>query len=56
MYKVMLEAHFELNTQKQNFVAVGFQVNQGWKNKESMLIEIMFNTGQVPSCSFLPST
>lgn len=22
MYKVMLEAHFELNTQKQNFIAV----------------------------------
>lgn len=56
MYKVILEAYFELNTQKQNFIAVCFQVNQGWKNKESMLLEIMFNTGQVPSCSFLPST
>lgn len=53
--KVMLETQREMNTQKQNFIA-GFQVNQGWKEKENMLLEIVFNTGQVPSCSLLPPT
>lgn len=51
----MLETQFEVNTQKQNFIAVHFQVNQGWKDKENMLLEILFNTGQVPSRSLLPS-
>ena len=52
----MLETWFEMNTQKQNFVTLCFQVNQGWKDKENTLLEIVFNTGQVPSCSLLPST
>lgn len=29
MYKVMLETQSEMNTQKQNFIAVCFQVNEG---------------------------
>lgn len=32
MYKVMLETQFDINTQKQNFIAMCFQVNQGWKD------------------------
>lgn len=54
MYEVMLETQLEMNAQQQNFIAVVCQVNQGRKEKENMQLEILFSTGQVPSCILLP--